>query len=307
MDERKIRFETHPLEGISWLVVSGPWDNQWAEFVRKEGIEALYLNYTKGWKGENLDFLAECPHLTKLKVLDWGISDVRGISALSKLEYLSLHCKPGKAPDFSALSRLKSCTLSWMKGGEPLFECKALEHLGLDGYSGTSLGKIGSLSGLRELGLSNATKLASLDGIGGLARLESLTLTRLGSLVSLGPVAALSALERLTLTQCRKVGDVKALAALPKLKHLVLEEMGELESLTPLEKVPSLESLQFIGTKVADGKLGGLKCLPNLSDVLFENRRHYSHKCEDFPQRTPSEADRRKAEEMAKFVKGMFG
>ena len=83
--------------------------------------------------------------------------------------------------------------------------------------------------------------------------------------------------------------------------------MGEIESLVPLEKIRTLERLQFIGTKVMDGKLGGLKGLPRLSDVVFENRRGYSHKCEDFPQKVESEADRSKAEAMAKFVKGMFG
>ena len=104
MNEESPRFETNPLEGIAWLVVSGPWDGRWSEFVRKEGIQALYLNYTKGWTGRDLDFLSQCPRLTKLKVLDWDIPDVMGISALSNLEYLSLHSKAKQVPDFSSLS-----------------------------------------------------------------------------------------------------------------------------------------------------------------------------------------------------------
>ena len=80
--------------------------------------------------------------------------------------------------------------MSWVKGGESLFGCLGLENLGLDGYSGSSLGKIADLTGLREFGLSNASKLASMEGVGILARLESLSLTRLGFFDFPGPARA---------------------------------------------------------------------------------------------------------------------
>ena len=52
-------------------------------FLRKEGIQALYLNYTKGWTGRDLDFLSQCPRLTKLKVLDWDIRHLSSILCLT--------------------------------------------------------------------------------------------------------------------------------------------------------------------------------------------------------------------------------
>jgi hypothetical protein len=52
-------------------------------------------------------------------------------------------------------------------------------------------------------------------------------------------------------------------------------------SLKFLENHPTLECLAIADTKVIDGDMSVLKTIPNLKDIRFANKRHYSHKLED--------------------------
>ncbi len=74
------------------------------------------------------------------------------------------------------------------------------------------------------------------------------------------------------------------IGGLNTLKELTLENMkitdiGFLDPLKLLERLFLTE-----GTRVNDGDLTVLLTLPNLKDVIFCNRRHYSHKLEGIRQ-----------------------
>jgi len=73
------------------------------------------------------------------------------------------------------------------------------------------------------------------------------------------------------------------LSSLVNLGILHLNDDGILESLGPIALLANLREVLFYETtNIADGNLAMLKKLPQLEKVSFQNRRHYSHKREDF-------------------------
>jgi len=93
----------------------------------------------------------------------------------------------------------------------------------------------------------------------------------------------LTNLEELEIHTCRAVGSIEEVGFLPRLRKLHLNNDGEIKTLKPLEKLDSLESVFFYeSTNVLDGDLSPLFRQKSLARVSFQNRRHYSHRREDF-------------------------
>jgi Leucine-rich repeat (LRR) protein len=116
------------------------------------------------------------------------------------------------------------------------------------------------LQHLRELGLFFLTKLESLQGV------EDLT-----------------SLEILNIETCKKISSIEQVSKLTNLRQIAFANCGDIESIEPLRNLKKLEILHFYdSTNVLDGDLSALTELPNLKDVRFMNRKHYSLRCEQF-------------------------
>jgi hypothetical protein len=82
---------------------------------------------------------------------------------------------------------------------------------------------------------------------------------------------------------CRAIRRIDEIRSLSRLKKLHLNNDGEIESLKPIADLTKLESVLFYeSTDIVDGDLSPLLRLKSLSRVSFRNRRHYSHRREDF-------------------------
>jgi hypothetical protein len=67
------------------------------------------------------------------------------------------------------------------------------------------------------------------------------------------------------------------------LKKLFLNNCGDIQSLRPIQSLKDLEWVIFYeSTNVLDGDLTPILHLKKLSRLSFQNRRHYSHKREEF-------------------------
>jgi hypothetical protein len=105
-------------------------------------------------------------------------------------------------------------------------------------------------------------------------------LRRLGSLAG---VEGLANLEELNIDTCRAIRSIEEVSALSRLRRLHLSNDGEIESLKPLDTLNGLEAVTFVeSTNIVDGDLSPLVRQKNLRRVSFRNRRHYSHRREDF-------------------------
>lgn len=62
-----------------------------------------------------------------------------------------------------------------------------------------------------------------------------------------------------------------------------LIDLGSVSSLRCLSGLTELEEVLIYGsTNVRDGDLGWLANLPKVKNLSFQNRRHYTHKREEF-------------------------
>jgi hypothetical protein len=140
---------------------------------------------------------------------------------------------------------------------------------------------------LESLGVLNAP-LHSLDGIASLNKLRALRIANLTKLPSLAGLEALENLEELDINTCRKIGAINEVGALKKLRKLFINNCGDIESLKPISSLENLEVVLFTeSTNILDGDLSYLKGKEKLVNVAYRNRKHYSHKNEEFPRRIP--------------------
>jgi hypothetical protein len=93
----------------------------------------------------------------------------------------------------------------------------------------------------------------------------------------------LRALEVLDIETCKKIGQLDQVSDLTHLKQLTFANCGDIASIKPIRNLKNLETVHFWeSTNILDGDLLPLAELPNLKDVRFKNRKHYSLRCEQF-------------------------
>jgi hypothetical protein len=263
-------------------VVRSSWSNRFVEELKREGAVELELNQGKGWRGTALSFLAALPELKSFEIFDFNISDISPIHHLCKLRRLTASTYCSMAIDFSAFPELKSCGLEWRPKAGSLFQCATLSDLFLNRYKGKNVNAFARLSNLESLAILNAP-IADLQGLRALTKLRSLRLSGLRCLKSLSGVEELANLEELEVHTCRAIRSIDEIRSLTHLKKLHLNNGGKIESLKPLAELTQLESVLFYeSTDIVDGDLSPLLRLNNLARVSFQNRRHYSHRREDF-------------------------
>lgn len=259
-------------------VATAAWTSEMTEYITRTGITELELNTGKGWPpGHELTFLSKLMHLEALVVLDFGARSANTVHLLGNLRLLSLVTYCDTPIHFSAFPHLEKCNFEWRSGSESLFDCGTLETLTINRYGSSSSAGLGRLTRLRSLALLNAT----VDSIRELSRLSLLQDMRLGGLrrlASLHGVEGLQELRELTVQQCPRLTSLEPIRNLRALRRLLVTECSRIDSLRPVHGLPCLECVLFYGsTYITDGDLAPLLSLPQLTEVSFQNRRHYSH------------------------------
>jgi hypothetical protein len=242
----------------------------------------LEINHGKGWRGQDVSFLAAFPWLQSLKIIDLKIKSVEAIHQLHQLRALEVTTYCGTPVRFSAFPKLEDCGLEWRPKSESLFDCTTLKKLFVNSYSGGNLMAFSRLTNLESLAILNAP-IETVEGIASLRKLRILRLANLKKLRSLDGLQFLSMLEELEVHTCPRIASINEVGALENLRKLHLNNDGKLDSLKPLNSIEQLESVLFYeSTNIVDGDLSPLMRQKNLMRVSFQNRRHYSHKREDF-------------------------
>jgi hypothetical protein len=263
-------------------VVKSAWSYEIDQEIRIRQCVELEINHAKGWVGADLDFLSNFPWLKALKIIDFNIKSVEPIHVLHELRALEVMTYCRTELRFSAFPQLEDCALEWHPKAESLFDCIGLKSLFVNNFNGKTLIPLSRLENLESLAVLNAP-IESLDGIASLIKLRSLRLANLKKLQSLAGIENLTKLEELEVHTCKKIASIKEIAALFNLRRLHLNNDGDIASLKPLNAIEHLESVIFYeSTNIVDGDLSPLIRQANLSHVSFKNRRHYSHKREEF-------------------------
>ena len=277
-----IKFENGEY-GLKAILTSG-WSSEMGAYLINKKIVELELNDGKGWRGDDISFLIKLPHLRSLKIIDFKISSVDQIHCLHELRELEIitYCK--SEIRFSAFPVLEICALEWRPKANSLFDCLSLKKLFINSYSGKNTSEFAKLLNLEFLAILNAP-VENLLGLKVLNKLRSLRLANLKRLSSLDGIECLSNLEELEIHTCRGISSISPVGYLKHLRKLHLNNDGNIDSLKPLVELNKLESILFYeSTNIIDGDLTPL-LNKQLSQVSFQNRRHYSHKREEFAGR----------------------
>lgn len=257
-------------------VVKSHWSEAIGRRLQEKSIAALELNHAKGWRGDDLSFLAEFSELRAFKIIDLSISSVEPVHQLRELRSLDVitYCKTELR--FSTFPNLERCALEWRPKAVSVSDCKTLKKLFVNRYDGGDVESFARLRNLESLSLLNAP-IENLHGLRTLKCLRSLRLANLRKLSSLEGIEGLTNLEELEIHTCRSIGTIEAIASLTKLRTLDINNDGAIASLKPLEKLGLLERVTFYeSTNILDGDLSPLEAQKHLSRVAFKNRSHYS-------------------------------
>lgn len=275
----KTPFETDRISRKG-VMITGKWSDEIANFIcQNNDIKALYLNSSRGWIGSDYSFLSELKTIEELHILS-GIKAVNlaALEDMSSLIDLEMTVVSNEKIQFDRLTHLKHCFLSYWRGVDSILQCKRLKSLYLDNYKPKGIVDFSVLNSLNSLTIGNST-IENIDF-----------------------VKDLSALNILEFYNCKKVSDFSALSQLPNLKKLVIDgnkELHNIEFVSHLSKLqflsvtdcPNLASIKAVGnnkqlkafafagnTVVADGDLSPLELLPELSMLMFQARKHYTHR-----------------------------
>jgi hypothetical protein len=263
-------------------VITSTWSNDMADYLLANKVVELELNDGKGWRGDDLSFLEKLPQLKAFKILDFTISSVEPIHFLPALASLEVITYCRSEIRFGAFPLLEECALEWRPKAASLFDHAKLKRLFVNRYSGVDFTSLARLVKLESLAVLNAP-LENLFAIGSIRNLRCLRLAGLKRLASLAGIEGLEKLEELEVHTCRSIQSIEQVGCLTRLKKLSLNNDGRIESLKPLNRLNGLESVLFYeSTNILDGDLSPLLRQDHLSRVSFQNRRHYSHRREEF-------------------------
>lgn len=263
-------------------IIKTAWQDSFLKFLRDKEIKELELNDGNGWHGVNVDFLQLLPELKSLTLIDLKLKSIQGIHYLSNLQELQLITYSKFSVDFSCFPNLSLCGFEWIKGSDSLFECKNLKGLSINGYPGRNSEVLTGLQNIEKLTILNSN-FEELNGIGFLNKLKYLSLANLKYLTSLNGVGKLIQLDELEIQKCKGISSISEIFKLSELKRLLLLDLGQIDSFDGIENLTKLTTLLFYeSTNIVDGELSSLFKLGKLTKISFQNRRHYSHKREDF-------------------------
>ncbi len=263
-------------------IVKGLWQDSYLKLLLDKNIQEIELNDSKGWRGDNVDFLEFLPNLKSLTIIDFSIKSIKPIYSLSgllKFE-ISTYCKT--PINFNAFPNLVECSFEWIKGSDSLFETSSIQKLFINTYDKKGSDMFSKLFNLKELSILNSP-IENIQGLSALKDLKTLRLGNLKKLTSLQGLQNLHELEELEIQSCKGISNISEVLHLKKLKRLLLIDLGDIASIKGIEYLTKLKDFLFYeSTNIIDGDLLPITKLKSLNKISYQNRKHYTHRREDF-------------------------
>ena len=265
-------------EGVD-VVVTGDWSPQAHDAILTGRADGLVLNYAKGFRERDLQFVAGLP-LRRLHVLARTIGDLSPVYGLSEtLESLRVQTAPQARIELDRLPLLRVLSATWSQIHGSIRFAAQLRKLFILSYTERDLMPLTAVPGLVSVVLKDYPQVQSLDGLEDLPWLAELGVHLARGLRDISALQRASSpvLQTLQLTSCRSIPDIAAVSACTVLKFLDVSEGGDIPSVAPLVELVGLERLYLYGsTRARDGDLGPIAGLPRLRDFRMQSRPSYS-------------------------------
>lgn len=263
------------------MALRGIWDESLLEIMRQKGVKELYLNYVWGWQGKDLSFLSKLKFLKAFGILDRNKIDISGIHYLTDLKSLHVDTYCQSEVDFNYFKSLEDCALEWRPKAKSIAGCSTLKSLFLSSFKVKDFKLLSGLTNLEKLRIKGGSP-SLFDGLSELTRMTHLELHLFRYLSSLEGIEKLVNLTHLEISSSRNVKDYQILGELPQLKVLRLDNIGPIATIQFILDLKNLEIFDFVeSTNIADGDVSPLLANGCIKNTGFQNRRHYSCKCED--------------------------
>lgn len=276
----KIKFEKGKYGAKA--IIKTEWQDSFLDLLVDKQIQELELNDGKGWKCNHVDFLKFLPDLKALTIIDLSLKSLTGVHFLNKLRNVEIITYCNTPINFDEFPELIECAIEWRKGSESLFKMSNIQRLFINRYKGKSSEVFSNLANLENLSILNSS-IESIKGLSNLKRLKNLRLANLRKVTSLNGIENLPDLAELEIQNCKGISDLSEIFKLIKLRRLLLINLGEIKSIKGIESLSLLKEFLFYeSTNIKDGDIFPAFKLKNLSNISFQNRRHYTHKREDF-------------------------
>jgi hypothetical protein len=272
------------ISGRDSLYIDSSRIKECIDYLLDHKLRAISINRYHGYTSKNLDFLSSLEEIVEEFSTPHDDFDFRVINSLHQLRRLQIPDNGRDIIDLSNFPNLESLHVGFSKRLQGLETCVGLRALDLYSFTPKQghLGLLSSLSHLEKLGLYSA-RIKTLEGIENLKNLKEVVLYDLKNLQQIYPLVKLgSHLEFIEIDKCKKITDYEDLAEIISLKKLIISDSADIPSLLFIRHLPNLEFFTFLGTKIVDGDISPCE---RLEYVNFDNKKHYSHKATDFPDK----------------------
>jgi len=269
------------IDGSKKLIIESSKLDACIKYILEENIKTITINCFQGYDLLNIDFLSELSNVLEGLHLPETKFNNQVVNTLHNLRYLGFADNKKDVIDLSNFPKLESLACDYSSRLKGLGSCKKLKDLTLTGYKTKSndLSELPLFLELRGLSLFK-TDITTMQGIERFSNLKTLEIFSASKLETLAPLQALSnTIEEIQIEQCKKIKDFETLGKLHSLKKIILSESGELKTLAFVKELPLLEFISFWGTNVLDGNI---KYCEGVNYVGFDNKKHYTHKSEQF-------------------------
>ncbi|MFZ1807525.1 MAG: hypothetical protein WAU36_09900 [Cyclobacteriaceae bacterium] len=268
-------------DGSRKLIIESSKLDACVKYVLDGKIKSITINCFQGYELTDINFLNKLSDVLEGLHLPETKFENQVINSLHKLKFLGFADNKKDIIDLSNFPNLESLACDYSSRLKGLETCKNLMDLILTGYKSKAKGlsEMPLFLNLRELFLFK-TDITTLQGIERFSNLKKLEMFSASKLETIAALQALSnSIEEIQVEQCKKINDYETLGKVKSLKKIILSESGEIKSLAFVKELPRLEFISFWGTNVLDGNI---KYCEGLSYVGFDNKKHYTHKSEQF-------------------------
>lgn len=269
------------IDGSKKLIIESSKLDACIKYVLDGNIKSITINCFQGYELPDIHFLSKLSNVLEGLHLPETKFDNQVVNTLHKLKFLGFADNKKDVIDLSNFPDLESLACDYSSRLKGLETCENLKDLTLTGYKSKSkdLSEMPLFLDLRELLLfkTDITTLQGIERFSNLKRLEIFSASKLEAIAALQALS--SSLEEIQVEQCKKINDYEALEKVKSLKKIILSESGEIKSLAFVKELPLLEFISFWGTNVLDGNI---KYCEGINYVGFDNKKHYTHKSEQF-------------------------
>jgi len=268
-------------DGIEFLIIESSKLDACIKYVLDGNINAITINCFQGYELTEISFLNQLTNVLERLHIPETKFDIKGINSLHKLRFLGFSDNKKDIVDLINFPNLENLACDYSIRLKGLKYCKNLKFLSLTRYKTKrkDLSLLPLLPHLKELSLF-VTDIDCLHGIekyGTLKRLELFSATKLERIKDLETVS--NSIEEIQIEQSKKIQDYEIIGNLHSLEKIILSNAGEIKTLSFLKTLPNLKFISFVNTNVLDGDLSFCE---GIKYVGFINKRHYSHRFEQF-------------------------